>query len=156
VAFQRCDVRDILRSRCRALVANKVVARQDEYLLASVFANNSIPPRLFKCQAINSGNDVYSHRLDADLKRDTRRRKIVFRHSVHRSTEGFQGADDSRRTLTIRPHPHVKVFRRTDMAMRRERMRTHHEKFNAVSVQFDKQISEVLVRRHDSTLSHCE
>jgi hypothetical protein len=155
MTFQRGDVREILRSCCGALVTNEIVARHHEYLLASVFTNNAIRPRCVECQAIDGGNEVDSHWLDADLKRDARRRKIVFRHGVHRSTERVQCPDDPGCVFTIRPHPDAEIFRRPNVTMCRESVRAPDEEFNAVSVQLDKQISEVLVRRHDSTLTRC-
>lgn len=78
---------------------------------------------------------VTEHQLESGsvLRRSGTRRRaslVAGREIRERSTKRPERRNDTLGAVELRPHPHIEVLRRSDMAVRRQRVRAHDQELD--------------------------
>ena len=120
----------------RAFVSNHVFTRQNINLLVSETSGVALGPGLDKFHAVDGSQNIDPYRRNADLENQARTRQVAFSQIVQGRTERLNGFNYALCVWSIGPNPHVEIFGRANIAVRRESMGADEQKLNSANVEF--------------------
>lgn len=112
-----------------------MVAGQNRGFLVGKTCRNALSPSIRKLDTIDSSDDVDSDRFDADLKDESRLRKIINGEVLQRCAEVNECCENAFRVLGFRSNPDVQILGGTNETVCRERVRTNDQEINATRVE---------------------
>jgi len=134
--LQPLDIREILHSADHALVSDQISNTQDWDFLSHEFGHHATSPDIIETDGINACENVNAQRRNADPKHEIGEHKIGVGKIQQQRTKCGQRPDHSLRIRGIRPNRHTQITRGTNPPVRRTRIGSNDQVFNAVSVEF--------------------